>query len=336
MNLSITIVTQHYPCTELHLVSNEKKLSMSGYTVTYNNKKRLLRWEASITYNSDWFCNIYFMLSSYIKRTLFPWHLKTRQHRRVFTPLSVRNKHERDKTLAHPFRCLEKAEIVGQVVSHSGVTGKAIQVSLAKGEHVPPGAVINVTWKGEQTAVPRNRSIAHPWLALSLSQQLSPCPPAAPPSTSALRDHPHRLSPAHHFRVLEYSVITAQVDASSRLSRRCEKPSGTDVPCPKLWVREELFRSKVTRSTESPVLWLESQGTRECEECGLSEAVKTETSGFRTERWSWGCGRFVPGVFRNQGLSQMKTLYERIYEIHVKCIFILKMHSSKISAGYSG
>lgn len=26
MNLSITIVTQHYPCTKLHLVSNEKKI----------------------------------------------------------------------------------------------------------------------------------------------------------------------------------------------------------------------------------------------------------------------------------------------------------------------
>lgn len=192
------------------------------------------------------------MLSSYIKRTLFPWHLKTRQHRRVFTPLSVRNKHERDKTLAHPFRCLEKAEIVGQVVSHSGVTGKAIQVSLAKGEHVPPGAVINVTWKGEQTAVPRNRSIAHPWLALSLSQQLSPCPPAAPPSTSALRDHPHRLSPARHFRVLEYSVVTAQVDASSRLNRRCKKPLWDWCAMPKALSQRGAFQKQSHKEHRVP------------------------------------------------------------------------------------
>lgn len=225
---------------------------------------------------------------------------------------------------------------MGQVVSHSGVTSKANQVSLAEGEHMPPGLAINVTWEGEQTAAPRNRSISHPLLALSLSPQLCPHPPAAPPSTPVLRDHPYRLSPACHFKVLEYWVVRAQADPSSRLSRRCKQAPGTDVPCPRLWVREGLFGSKVTRSTKSPVWWLGSQGTRECEEGGLWVAAKSETSGFRTERWSWGSGRVVPGVFRNQGLCQMKTLHESMYQIHVICIFILQMHSSKISTGYFG
>lgn len=66
-----------------------------------------------------------------------------------YSPFCNRNKHGKDKILAHPFRCLEKAEILGQVVSHSEVTGKDIQGSLAKDEHTPPGPVISVTWEGE-------------------------------------------------------------------------------------------------------------------------------------------------------------------------------------------
>lgn len=54
---------------------------MSGNTVTYKKTWRLFLWKVSITYNNrDWFCNIYFMLSSYMERMLFLWHLKTRQH----------------------------------------------------------------------------------------------------------------------------------------------------------------------------------------------------------------------------------------------------------------
>lgn len=193
---------------------------MSSYTVAYKKKKKPKQKKKrkkevtslrSIHYiQLQWLIlqHLFYAFQLHIKNA-FPVAFKNKTTQEDFySPFCNRNKHERDKILAHPFRCLEKAEMVGQAVSHSGVTGRAIQVSLAKGERMPPDAVINVTWKDEQTALPKNRSIAHPWLALSLSQQLSPCPPAAPPSTSSLRDHPCRLSPAHHFTVLEYSVVS--------------------------------------------------------------------------------------------------------------------------------
>lgn len=251
---------------------------MSGYTVTYR-KKRLLSWKVSITYNnSDWFCNIYFMLSGCVKGTLFLWHSKTRQHRRVFTPLSVTEiSMERTKFWLILLGAWRKLKYWGR--------WWAIQRSLVK------------TFRGHW----QRMSTRHQVLSLVLPGKVSkqqflgtgafhiPCLLWAWASSALLTHLQHLLQhqswgtiPAGSLLLASSRSWNIQVSQPRLIphpgwAEGAKKAPRTDVPCPKIWVREEPFRNKVTRSTKSPVWWLESQGTRECEEWGLFEAVKTET-----------------------------------------------------------
>lgn len=78
MNLSMVFVSQilclslNYTIFEVVSNKNKKiKLCLSEYTVKYQKKKKEFHWRVSITCNNnDLFCNIYFMLSSYIKSSL--------------------------------------------------------------------------------------------------------------------------------------------------------------------------------------------------------------------------------------------------------------------------
>lgn len=79
MNLSMVFVSQilclslNYTIFEVVSNKNKKiKLCLSEYTVKYQKKKKKeFHWRVSITCNNnDLFCNIYFMLSSYIKSSL--------------------------------------------------------------------------------------------------------------------------------------------------------------------------------------------------------------------------------------------------------------------------